>query len=102
MKLPADLYLALGRLRDEAARLRQRLRDTSGSQALSTFLRPNMGPTPAPLRRVLEPVVAVAALSLLATLLAAGALSFATLVLVAALVYAILTQVFGLELGLAT
>ncbi len=69
---------------------------------LSTFLRPNLGKTPAPLRRFLEPLVAALALSLLATLLVAGSVTLVVFMGIVGLIYAILTHVFGLELGLAT
>jgi hypothetical protein len=95
MKIPE----VFARLREEARRLRDR---GTSSQALSQMLKPNLGPTPEPLRRLLEPVVAATALAALLSLFALGAFSFATLVAIAGLAYAILTYVFGLELGLAT
>jgi hypothetical protein len=102
MKLPDDFATTLQRLRAQVHDIRARLTNDPQTRALSTFLRPHLGPTPAPLRGLLEPVVAAAAVSLLATLLMVGAFSFATLLAVLGLVYAILTYVFGVQLSLAT
>lgn len=102
MKIPEPFQSTYERLRAEAARLGATLKgQATDSKALAHFLRPSLGPTPRPLARVLEPVVAVAAALVLVSLVGIGAFSFATLVLVAGLVYAILTYVFGLELDVA-
>jgi hypothetical protein len=101
MKLPETFQVTYERLKAEAVRLGSSLKSqTSDTKALTELLRPNLGPTPRALRRVLEPVVALAALSVLVSLLGVGAVSFATLAVAAALMYAILTYVFGLELDL--
>jgi hypothetical protein len=101
MKLPEPFQSTYERLRAEAYRLGASFqRQGEGSLAIGELLRPNLGPTPAPLRRVLEPVVALAALGALLSLASVGALSFAVLAAVAGLIYAILTYVFGLELDL--
>ncbi len=102
MKLSDALRDTVDRLRAEGERLRDRLGRGGETQALSQLLRPDLGKTPAPLRRVLEPVVAATALVVLASLLGMGAFGFATLALAAALIYLILTKVFGLELSLGT
>lgn len=88
------------RLRDEAARVRRTARPRSGNETLTAFIRPNLGPTPEPLRRVLEPVVAAAAALALAVLLAFGMFSFVGFFFAATLIYAIITYVFGIELDL--
>ena len=88
------------RVRSEAERLRDRMRADSSTLTLAAFVRPNLGPTPDPLRRVLEPIVAASAAMALVVLLSIGVLSFGTFFVVASLIYAILTYVFGLELDL--
>ncbi len=101
MKIPEPFQATYERLKAEATRLGASFKgQATDTRALTELLRPNLGPTPRPLRRLLEPVVAMAALSLLLSLATVGAVSFATLVLVAGLIYAILTYVFGLELDL--
>ncbi len=101
MKIPEPFAATYERLKAEASRRGASLKDqTTDTRALAELLRPNLGATPRPRRRLLEPVVAIAAVSVLVSLASVGALSFATLVLVAGLIYAILTYVFGLELDL--
>ncbi len=101
MKLPERLHGVLADLRQHGARLVGRLQK-GDARALTQLLRPNLGPTPSSLRRVLEPVVALSALTLLLSLFSVGAFSFAVLFIVGGLIYAILTYVFGIELALAT
>ena len=101
MKIPEPLRDTFERLRAEAVRIAGAVKGHSENKALTELLRPNLGPTPEPLRRMLEPLVAACAVSVLAALLGVGAVSFAALVVVAALAYAILTYVFGLELDVA-
>lgn len=68
------------------------------SKALAELLRPQLGAVPSPARRLLEPMVAAAAIAALASLASLGAASLAMLLLTAGLIYAILTVVFGIEL----
>jgi len=112
MKWPADLGSTLRdaaarardearRIRAEADRLRSRVRgDAPTGGALAAFVRPDLGATPAPLRRVLEPLVAAAAAVALALLLGIGVFNFAMFFAAATLIYAILTYVFGIEFDL--
>lgn len=98
-----NLQDAAKRLRDELRRLSHRVlgpQHAEGTTLMLELMRPNLGPTPLPLRRVLEPVVAACALVALVTLLGLGVASFTLFLLASALIYAILTQVFGIELGL--
>ena len=89
------------RAQDEAARAYAGLRgNPSDSEALAEFIRPNLGNTPAPLKRWLEPIVAGAALLALLVVLSWGALNLAMLFLAAGVAYAIITFVFGIELDL--
>lgn len=94
----------LARLRSEAQRLRDTLGgDTPGGNPAHRALmlqlaRPNLGPTPQALRRILEPLVATAAALALVTLVGFGVASFTMFLLAGALIYTILTRVFGLEL----
>ena len=73
---------------------------SQNTTALAAFVRPELGATPAPLKRFLEPLVAALALSALVGLGAFGMVGFATLFLAASLIYLIITKVFGIELGL--
>jgi hypothetical protein len=103
MKL--DLEALRRRARQAAEQLRQQLRARAGqaggpSHALSAFVRPELGAVPPPLRRLLEPVVAALAITLLAGLGAVATVNIATLMLVAAVVVLILRLVFGIELDL--
>ena len=86
----------------EAARVRDQVASAvapqGGPGALSTFIRPDLGPTPEPLRRLLEPIIAVWALATMGALLAMGAVGFALMFAAASLLYVILTRIFGLEL----
>jgi hypothetical protein len=85
----------------EATRLTAGWRvDGQETRPVVELMRPNLGTTPPPLRRVLEPVVAASAALALAALLGLGVVSFTLFLLAGALIYAILTKVFGLELGL--
>lgn len=88
---------ARDQLRREAQRLRASF-SNNDARALSTFVRPNLGPVPSPLRRALEPVVALVAGVVLAVLMAFGLLHFGLFFLAAGLIYLILNKVFGLEL----
>jgi hypothetical protein len=85
----------------EAARLK-RIFVPGGdpSSALSLLIRPNLGPTPAALRRFLEPVVAASALLAVVVLTGIGALGVAAMLTAVALIYLIVTKVFGIELDL--
>ena len=91
--------------RQEAARIKEqvaaRVAPDTGPGALSTFIRPDpsvLGPTPEPLRRLLEPVIAAWAILTMGALLGVGAVGFSLMFAAAALLYLILTRVFGLEL----
>ena len=87
-------------LRRTWRKVQRRLR--SGTPTASTMialLRPDLSTTPPPLRRLLEPLVAIAAAGVVATLAGMAALSFAAFMLACALMYAVLTQIFGLELS---
>ena len=55
------------------------------STAMAQFLRPNLGPTPAVARRVLEPIVAASALLALVVLIGLGTLSLSAFFIAAAL-----------------
>jgi len=90
----------LVRLKAEANTWRTALASGETPQALSAFVRPNLGPTPEPLRRLLEPVVAAAAAAVLVVLGGIGLFHFSIFFLVAAMIYAIIHYVFGIELDL--
>lgn len=71
------------------------------STAMAHFLRPNLGPTPPAMRRVLEPIVAASAMLALFVLGGFGSACLAGMVVAGALIYAIVTYVFGIEVNLA-
>jgi hypothetical protein len=84
----------------EAARFSGAWRtDPSDPRRMVELMRPTLGSAPPPLRRLLEPVVAASAAAAVVTLLGLGVASFTLFLLAGALIYAILTKVFGLELG---
>jgi hypothetical protein len=97
MSLRDDVQKITAILREEADRAWHRLR-SQDSKAMAQLWRPNLGPTPAPLRRMLEPAVAASGLFSLIALLGMGLTSLVALSVAAALVYLILTYVFGIEL----
>ncbi|OGQ92070.1 MAG: hypothetical protein A2289_14295 [Deltaproteobacteria bacterium RIFOXYA12_FULL_58_15] len=99
MSLGDDLKKVASTLRQEASRIWGDL-DGPHSTALTQLLQPNLGPTPQPLRRVLEPVVAITALAALIGLTGFGMISALAMFCAAGLIYLILTFVFGIELGL--
>ena len=94
MKLPD-----LDELRRRVNAMQERWREVRGSPALA-LLRPDLPGEPSLSRRLAEPIVLVASLIALATLLALGMSGAALLVLASALAYVIITQVFGLRLEL--
>lgn len=71
------------------------------STAMAHFLRPNLGATPPVARRVLEPIVAASALLALVVLIGMGTLSLTAFFVAAALMYVIVTFVFGIEIDIA-
>ncbi len=101
MKVGRRLSELRARLREEARRLRTRVAGNGRpATALSALVRPDLGNTPAPVRRFLEPLVAASALVVLIVLLGLGMFGFATLFLAVSLMYLIITRVFGIELGI--
>ena len=92
-----------GRARDVSRQVLERFTGVSESdqRALSQFVRPDFGGTSLPARPLLEPVIAVAAVLLLAGSAGLGLVSFAGMLLAGWIIYAILTHVFGLELDIA-
>lgn len=98
-----DLWPGWHDLRDFIAQERRRIRErmgTSEGRALSTFIRPDLGPLPTPLSRLLEPLVAVLAGSVMAFFAALGMLHFGIFFACLSVVYLIITHVFGIELDL--
>lgn len=69
---------------------------------LRALMRPELGRTPQPVRRILEPMIAVVAAAVLIWLAVTGAVAMAALFAVLGLAYLILTHVFGLHLELST
>ena len=97
------LFEALLHLKTALSAEAHRIVDGQGgerSTALSQFLRPNLPPTPTPVRRLAEPVVAACALLALIALGLLGAISLLGLLLAAVATYAIITKIFGIELEL--
>ena len=101
MKSFESVSQILERFRTEAERLKSLWDGQAGNapRALVTqLIRPDLGPMPPTLRRFVEPVVALVAAATLVALLGMGTVCFTLFVLAGALMYAILTRVFGLEL----
>ena len=98
MNIADSLRSALAGIRTRAGRL-----SGAGAQttALSQFLQPELPPSLEPWRRIVQPVVAGAAVCTLLLLLASGAVSLAVFMAAAGLIYAILTRVFGIDFELA-
>ena len=67
-------------------------------RTLSTFVRPELGSVKEPWRRVLEPIVAASAAGALLALASIGFGAFVIFLISGALVYGILTFVFGIRL----
>jgi hypothetical protein len=99
MKLPESLRSVMGELRRRAHILKDQWNQGRRATVLQ-LVRPQLGDTPPLLRPVLEPLVAFSAATVLAGLVAAGALSLAAFVLAGAMIYAILTYVFGIDVDL--
>lgn len=73
----------------------------SDHRALSQFVRPQFAGNPLPGRSLLEPALAVAAISVLIGTAGLAAVSIAGVLIAGWIIYAVLTHVFGLELNLA-
>jgi hypothetical protein len=97
MSLLDNLRRAVEGLREEAEHA---WTGTTDSRAMAQLFRPNLGPTPQPLRRVLEPLLAGSALAVLAGLAGVSLAAFLVMFIAAGLIYLIITYVFGVELGL--
>lgn len=98
MKLFNNMTLLLHKTHYQLGVWRRRL---SGKPPVALQLfRPELSHVPAPMRRYAEAIVAIAALMALLMSLGIGAWAFVALMLSMAMIYAILTHVFGLELGL--
>jgi hypothetical protein len=102
MNLSDIVQEAARQWRREADRWRARVAaDGPTSTTMLELIRPNVGAhTPPSVRRMLEPVVAASAVLALFVLGGMGIISFALFLLAGGLIYAILTKVFGLELGI--
>lgn len=102
-RLP-PLWKAVAHLRQAArARVRRALHQVGISpppaSVMMELFRPHLGPTPEAWRRYMQPLVALGATAILVTLGAVGVFSLAMFLLAIALMYAVLNQVFGIELG---
>ncbi len=64
------------------------------------LFRPNLHTTPAPAKRILEPIIASAGLITLIFLAALALGNFAMLMICSGLAYLLLTEVFGIEIDL--
>jgi hypothetical protein len=103
MKVFDVLNEAARQWRLEADRWRRRQAASGGPSpdTMLALIRPSLGAsTPPNIRRWVEPLVATSAVLALMSLGALGIISFALFLLAGALIYAILTKVFGLELGI--
>ena len=99
MKLPDSLRDMIGELRHRTAHIRDQWRQSQHTTVLH-LVRPQLGDTPRALRPVLEPLVAIGAATALAGLVGAGVISMAAFLVAVALIYAILTYVFGIDIAM--
>jgi hypothetical protein len=99
MTLIDDLTRVANELREHARRLVGDP-DATRSRALTELWRPELPPAPAPLRRLLEPAIATAALTAIGALAGVGLVALVVMLAAGALIYLIITYVFGIELGL--
>jgi hypothetical protein len=98
------LWKALAQLRQAArVHVRRALNQVGISPPPSSLMlelfRPHMDRTPEAWRRYMQPLVALGATAILVTLGTVGVFSLAVFLLAIALMYAVLNQVFGIELG---
>ena len=86
------------------ARVRRALRQIGiappQTAVMLELFRPQLRHTPDAWRRYVQPLVALAATAVLVSLAAIGIGSLAMFIFAIALMYAVLNQVFGIELGL--
>jgi len=73
---------------------------TADTTAMAAMFRPDLRAAPDPLRRLLEPLIGILGMVALGGLLSLGLVSLASLLASAALIFALLTYVFGIELDL--
>ncbi len=101
------LWKAVAHLRGAArARMRRALHQAGISppptSVMLELFKPHLGRTPQNLQRYMQPLVALGAAAILVSLGAVGVFSLAMFLLAIALMYAVLNQVFGIELGVNT
>jgi len=95
--------MKLGETVAQTAKHAEALWEKLRGERATTFvalMRPQLGATPPPLRRVLEPVVAASALLALGVLISWGALSVGAFLIAGLLIALILERVFGIEVDL--
>ena len=103
MSIPEDVLkwseVIQRKIHEGKARIHHRWQSASSSE-LVAFARPQMGAMPSPLRPILEPIIAVSSLLALMMLSGIGLASVTVLLAVSALIFAIMTQVFGIEIDI--
>lgn len=98
MKLRDELRNGIAHLRHKARRIKDQV--TGNQQSTMVHLmRPQLGDVPPSWRPVIEPLVAVGAGAVLMCLMGIGLMSLTVFVVVGALIYAILTYIFGIDLA---
>lgn len=96
----ADFETLKSQFKDRAEHYRKEDATIPDARALSTFLQPDLGLVPSPLRSILQPLAAALALSILTGLVGLAAINFASFALVASLIYLMITKVFGIHVDM--
>ena len=99
MKLPDNFQLYWEAFQSQWSKVRGHLNPKEPNTMMELF-RPNLRATPAPAKRILEPLIASARLITLLFLAALALGNFAMLMVCSGLAYALLTEVFGIEIDL--
>ncbi len=99
MKLPETIELYWNSLQTQWSRVKHKL-DPNHPNTMLELFRPNLRNTPTPAKRFLEPMIASISIIALFLLSALAVGNFTMLLACSGLAYALLTEVFGIEIDL--
>lgn len=99
MKLPDPLQLYWESIQNQWSKIRGQLPPEKNNTMLELF-RPALGNTPAPAKRIMEPIIAGAGIIALLFLAAVVIGNFSMILVCSGLAYALLSEVFGIEIDL--
>jgi hypothetical protein len=112
MNLRDKLYDIASTLSHEAAGLREALsaarhrlgglfgQSPQSKSLMVSLMTPELPGTPAAMRSILQPIVAALAVTAMGAIAGVGAMSFTVFLIAGALLYAILTYIFGIDLAM--